>query len=61
MEPVFSVLGESSGVAAAIAAREDCEVQEIDVRALRAALAARGQRLEWPSDCGSAATQAARG
>jgi hypothetical protein len=47
MEPVFCVLGESAGVAAALAIAADCPVQQIDKAALRARLLARGQVLEW--------------
>jgi hypothetical protein len=47
MEPVFSVLGESAGVAAAISIREKKPVQDIDVPALQARLRERGQILEW--------------
>ncbi len=48
MEPVFCVLGESAGVAAAFAARNNSTVQDVDVDKLRARLAERGQILEWP-------------
>lgn len=47
MEPVFCVLGESSGVAGAQAVRGETSVQEIDVRQLQARLRERGQVLQW--------------
>jgi hypothetical protein len=47
MEPVFSVLGESAGVAAAMAARQQTPVQDLDVQTLRATLGKRGQKLAW--------------
>ena len=47
MEPVFCVLGESSGVAAAQAVREMQPVQAIDVKKLQSRLLERGQVLEW--------------
>jgi hypothetical protein len=46
MEPVFCILGESSGVAAAQAVRGGRSVQAIDVKQLRARLLERGQVLE---------------
>ena len=47
MEPVFCVLGESSGVAAAHAIRAKTDVQSIDVPKLQARLLERGQVIEW--------------
>ena len=47
MEPVFCILGESSGVAAAQAVREDQAVQSIDVKKLQTRLLKRGQVLAW--------------
>ncbi len=47
MEPVFCVLGESAGVAAAQAINENTSVQQIDKTALRARLVHRGQVLSW--------------
>lgn len=47
MEPVFCVLGESAGVAAAHAIRAKVDVQKIDAAALRSRLLERGQVLEW--------------
>lgn len=47
MEPVFCVLGESSGVAAAQAVRTERPVQEVDVKSLQRRLLERGQVLEW--------------
>lgn len=49
MEPVFSILGESSGVAAAAAVRVDRPVQKVDVKQLQDRLLARGQVLSWPT------------
>jgi hypothetical protein len=48
MEPVYMVLGEAAGRAAAQAVAEDRAVQAIDVRALRDRLAANGQVLALP-------------
>lgn len=50
MEPVFCVLGESAGVAAAQAIRANTTVQTIDFKQLRARLLARGQILEWTKE-----------
>lgn len=47
MEPVFCVLGESSGVAAAQAVREMQPVQDLDVKKLQDRLLKRGQVLVW--------------
>lgn len=47
MEPVFCVLGESAGVAAAQAVKTKLAVQNIDAAALRSRLLERGQILEW--------------
>lgn len=47
MEPVFCILGESAGVAAAFAARSATSVQEVDVPALQRRLLERGQILQW--------------
>ncbi len=47
MEPVFSVLGESAGVAAAQAIRTKSSVQGIDVKELQRRLLERGQVIEW--------------
>ncbi|MEI6561026.1 MAG: FAD-dependent oxidoreductase [Verrucomicrobiota bacterium] len=47
MEPVFAILGESAGVAAAHASATKCPVQAIDVRKLQQRLRERGQILEW--------------
>ena len=49
MEPVWMILGESAGVAAAMAARGGIAVQEVPYAALRAKLRARLQKLEVPS------------
>ncbi|MCX7048313.1 MAG: FAD-dependent oxidoreductase [Candidatus Sumerlaeota bacterium] len=47
MEPVFCVLGESAGVAAAQAAREAVTVQALDIKKLQSRLIERGQVLIW--------------
>jgi hypothetical protein len=47
MEPVFAVLGESSGVAAAQAIKAGQKVQEVDVPKLQSRLKERGQVLAW--------------
>ncbi|MBN8422548.1 MAG: FAD-dependent oxidoreductase [Verrucomicrobia bacterium] len=47
MEPVFCVMGESAGVAAAQAIREGVAVQGIDLAKLRSRLLERGQILQW--------------
>lgn len=49
MEPVFSILGESAGVAAALAVQKSTTVQNVDVPALQRRLVERGQILEWPA------------
>jgi hypothetical protein len=46
MEPVWMILGESAGVAAAMAIREGVPVQRIDYPALREKLLRLGQRLD---------------
>ena len=47
MEPVFCVLGESAGVAAAKAVKAGTSVQDVDAAPLRQRLLERGQILEW--------------
>ncbi|HSH94985.1 MAG TPA: FAD-dependent oxidoreductase, partial [Roseimicrobium sp.] len=47
MEPVFCVLGESAGVAAAQAIKSGTPVQSVDAAKLRRRLLERGQILEW--------------
>lgn len=47
MEPVFCVLGESAGVAAAQVVRGAGAVQSVDVKKLQSRLLERGQVLEW--------------
>ncbi|TLD72337.1 FAD-dependent oxidoreductase [Phragmitibacter flavus] len=47
MEPVFAVLGESAGVAAAQSVKESKPVQSIDIATLQKRLLQRGQVLEW--------------
>jgi hypothetical protein len=46
MEPVFMVLGQSAGTAAAFAIQQEVGVQDLDVEALQERLAADGQILE---------------
>ncbi|MEX1114138.1 MAG: FAD-dependent oxidoreductase [Akkermansiaceae bacterium] len=48
MEPVWMILGESAGVAAAMAAKENRTVQEIEYSRLRTKLLGLNQRLERP-------------
>jgi len=48
MEPVWMILGESAGVAAAMAVREKISVQDIEYRELRKKLLGLNQRLERP-------------
>ena len=57
MEPVFCVLGESAGVAAAQAIKAGAPVQNVDGAKLRSRLLERGQILEWT---GPVARQAER-
>ncbi|MFZ2280018.1 MAG: FAD-dependent oxidoreductase [Prosthecobacter sp.] len=47
MEPVFCVLGESAGIAAAQAIHEGVPVQQMDAMKLRSRLLERGQILAW--------------
>ncbi len=47
MEPVFMILGQSAGTAAAIAAEEGGAVQDVDYGELKARLEKAGQRLQW--------------
>ncbi|UCD37059.1 MAG: FAD-dependent oxidoreductase [Fidelibacterota bacterium] len=46
MEPVFMILGESAGIAAAIAVRDSITVQQVAYPSLREQLLANGQRLD---------------
>lgn len=46
LEPTWTVLGESAGVAAAMAVKADVDVQDLDVAALQARLRELGQVLE---------------
>jgi hypothetical protein len=48
MEPVWMILGESAGVAAAMASKDRLAIQDIDQAKLRAKLTAIGQRLDRP-------------
>lgn len=50
LEPIWMVMGQAAGDAAAMAVRESCAVQEIDVRALQAKLIASKSALIYVSD-----------
>jgi len=50
MEPIFCVLGESAGVAAAQAIHASTSVQNVDANQLRNHLLKRGQILEWTDE-----------
>jgi hypothetical protein len=52
MEPVWTVVGESAGTAAALACAGDTDVQAVPYPALRARLLAAGQRLDPESPAG---------
>ncbi len=47
MEPVFMILGQSAGAAAALAIDEGSDVQDLDYAKLKAKLEKDGQRLVW--------------
>jgi hypothetical protein len=47
MEPVFMILGQSAGTAAALAIEEGVGIQNLDYEKLKARLEKGGQRLEW--------------
>ncbi len=47
MEPVFMILGQSSAVAATIAIKRDCAVQDVPYSLLRTELLAARQVLDW--------------
>ena len=47
MEPVFMILGQSAGTAAALSFRNKCTVQELDYEELKRELLKAGQVLEW--------------
>lgn len=49
MEPVFMILGQSAGVAAALTIDGDCAVQDLDYGILSEKLIAKGQRLSYNS------------
>ena len=53
MEPVWMILGESAGIAAALACGRGVPVQDVAGADLRAALLARGQRLDLPTARGA--------
>jgi len=48
MEPVFMILGESAGAAAALAIDAGVPVQKLPYARLRQHLLAEGQILDWP-------------
>ena len=48
MEPVWMILGESAGVAAAMAVKENLAVQDVEYRRLQTKLLGLEQRLERP-------------
>lgn len=50
MEPVFMILGQSAGTAAALAIDEGIAVQDLDYGKLKASLEKDGQRLAWQED-----------
>ncbi|OYW20806.1 MAG: hypothetical protein B7Z55_06780 [Planctomycetales bacterium 12-60-4] len=50
MEPVFCVMGESAGVAAAQAIHAGVPVQQVDAAKLRSRLLERGQILKWTGE-----------
>jgi hypothetical protein len=49
MEPVFMILGQSAGTAAALAIDEGVAVQDLDYARLKVRLEKDGQRLVWPN------------
>ncbi len=49
MEPVWMTLGEASGVAAALALKDDLPVQRVDYAALRSKLRERGVKVDRPA------------
>ncbi|MBQ3349320.1 MAG: FAD-dependent oxidoreductase [Thermoguttaceae bacterium] len=52
MEPVFMILGQSAGAAAAIAIDDKCDVQDVSYQKLRPILEEEGQVLEYESHVG---------
>ena len=52
MEPVWMILGESAGIAAALACRQQAAVQDVDYAKLRPKLLDREQRLDFPKQAG---------
>jgi hypothetical protein len=52
MEPVWMILGESAGIAAALACGQQVAVQDVAYATLRPKLLDRGQRLDVPSQAG---------
>jgi hypothetical protein len=58
MEPVFIILGQSAGAAAALAAAADIDVQRVDYADLRGALLAAGQTLSRRDARGLASSNA---
>jgi hypothetical protein len=61
MEPVFMICGESAGIAAGRALKENVAVQQIDMQAYRDALEGVGQVLEWTEERAEAARLLGRG
>lgn len=49
MEPVWMILGESAGVAAALAVKNGVPVQDVEYGKLRSKLRELGQVLDWPA------------
>jgi len=47
MEPVWVILGQSAGIAAAQSLKENKPVQEIDISTLQRSLVSAGQKLSW--------------
>ena len=54
MEPVFMLLGQSAGTAAAMSIDENVAVQQLDYEKLRERLIADGQRLTYSNESGAA-------
>ncbi|MFC0524706.1 FAD-dependent oxidoreductase [Pontibacillus salicampi] len=50
MEPVFMILGQSTGVAAALAVKHQTNVQDISYQELKETLLSYGQILEWDEE-----------
>jgi len=52
MEPVWMILGETAGIAAALACGQQAAVQDVDYATLRPKLLDHGQRLDFPRQAG---------